>query len=172
MAQQNEAVIDTHAHLVPPSLVDEARKSGQSLGVRVEDTPQGQSLQFEGLEQLRPLAGSLAKVEPRIEWMDKQGLSMQFIASWTDIQGYTLKPENAATWARLLNEHLVQDVAPYKDRFRNLATVPIQDGELAAKELEYAVTKLGRLEAGPKTVQAWVDNNGDVKVLRHGPKRL
>ena len=146
MAQTSQMPIDTHAHLVPPTLVEEARKSGKSLGVRVEDTPQGAALQFEGLVPLRPPSGNLAKLEPRLEWMDKQGISTQFVASWLDIQGYTLKPESAATWARLLNEHLVEDAAAFhKDRFRTLATVPVQDGELAARELDYAVNKLGML---------------------------
>lgn len=145
MTTQNEVYIDTHAHIVPPTLVDEARKSGASLGVTVEDTDNGPALQFDGLVPLRPLAGSLAQLEPRLEWMDKQGLGIQILASWLDIHGYTLAADNAATWARLFNEHLAQTIASHQDRFRGLATVPIQDGALAAKELEYAVTNLGML---------------------------
>ena len=144
MTQQHDAPIDTHAHIVPPSLVDEAKRSGKSLGVTVEDTDRGPALQFEGLTRLRPLGG-LAQMEPRIEWMDRQGLGLQILASWLDIQGYTLRPDHAASWARLFNEHLARVLADHQDRFRGLATVPIQDGTLAAKELEYAVTTLGML---------------------------
>ena len=145
MMQQNHPPIDVHAHIVPPTLIGEARRSGQALGVTVEDTDQGPALQFEGLDRLRPLEGNLVKIEPRIEWLDDQGLGMQIVASWLDIQGYSLKPDNAATWARLFNEHLAQIVTPFKDRFAGLATVPVQDGELAARELEYAVNSLGLL---------------------------
>ncbi len=144
MMEKNDAPIDTHSHIVPPNLVDEARKSGRSLGVTVEDTDRGAALQFEGLVPLRPLGG-LARLEPRLEWMDKQGLGLQILASWLDIQGYTLPTENAATWARLFNEHLAQVVQSHRGRFQALATVPIQDGTLAARELEYAVTELGML---------------------------
>ena len=144
MSTQQEQFIDTHAHIVPSSLVDEARTNGKSLGVTVEDTDRGPALQFEGLAHLRSLGG-LAELEPRLEWMAKQGLDQQILASWLDIHGYTLSPENAATWARLFNEHLAQLVSSNGDTFKGLATVPIQDGTMAAKELEYAVNTLGML---------------------------
>ena len=112
----------------------------------VEDTDSGPALQFEGLAPLRPLGG-LARMEPRLEWMERQGLGTQILASWLDIQGYTLPADNAATWARLFNEHLAQVINTNPGRFRGLATVPLQDGSLAAKELEYAVNNLGMLGA-------------------------
>ena len=144
MSTQKEQFIDSHAHIVPAGLVDEARTSGKSLGVTVEDTDRGPALQFEGLVQLRPLGG-LAELEPRLEWMTTQGLDQQILASWLDIHGYTLFPDKAATWARLFNEHLAELVGSNGDTFRGLATVPIQDGTMAAKELEYAVNTLGML---------------------------
>ena len=110
----------------------------------VEDTDNGPALQFEGLAPLRPLGG-LARMGPRLEWMERQGLGIQILASWLDIQGYTLPAGNAATWARLFNEHLAQVINNNPGRFRGLATVPLQDGSLAAKELEYAVNNLGML---------------------------
>ena len=144
MSQSQATRIDSHAHIVPPSLIDEARKSGPTLGVSVEDTDRGPALQFEGLVHLRPIGG-LARLEPRIEWMEQQGLSLQILGSWLDIQGYTLSAESAATWARLFNEHLAEVVKGSPGRFAGLATVPVQDGAMAARELEYAVKELGFL---------------------------
>ena len=144
MTAHQSTRIDSHAHIVPPDLIDEARKSGASLGVSVEDTERGPALQFDGLAHLRPVGG-LARLEPRLEWMEEQGLSLQILGSWLDIQGYTLSAENAATWARLFNEHLADVVQSHSGRFAALATVPVQDGTLAARELEYAVNELGML---------------------------
>ena len=143
---QNNTRIDSHAHIVPPALIDEARRSGPALGVSVEDTERGPALRFEGLTHLRPVGG-LARLEPRLEWLEQQGLGLQILGSWLDIQGYTLPADNAATWARLFNEHLVQVVQDHPGRFAGLATVPVQDGSLAARELEYAVRELGMLGA-------------------------
>ena len=144
MSQTQATRIDSHAHIVPPTLIDEARKSGSSLGISVEDTERGPALQFDGLVHLRPVGG-LARLEPRIEWMEQQGLSLQILGSWLDIQGYTLSADNATTWARLFNEHLAEVVRGSPGRFAGLATVPVQDGTLAARELEYAVKELGFL---------------------------
>lgn len=144
MSQSAHTRIDSHAHIVPPALIDEARKSGASLGVTVEDTERGPALQFEGLVHLRPVGG-LARLEPRLEWMEQQGLGLQIIGSWLDIQGYTLSADSAATWARLFNENLAEIVKEHPGRFAALATVPVQDGNLAARELEYAVKELGML---------------------------
>ena len=144
MTSNQETRIDSHAHIVPPDLIDEARKSGASLGITVEDTERGPALQFEGLVHLRPVGG-LARLEPRLEWMEQQKLSLQILGSWLDIQGYTLPAENAATWARLFNEHLAEVVRVHPGRLAALATVPVQDGALAAREVEYAVNELGML---------------------------
>ena len=144
MSQTTTARIDSHAHVVPPALIDEARKSGASLGVSVEDTDRGPALQFDGLVHLRPVGG-LARLEPRLEWLEQQGLAMQILGSWLDIQGYTLSAENAATWSRLFNENLADLVRSHPGKFAGLATVPVQDGALAARELEYAVKELGML---------------------------
>ena len=146
MTQSGSTLIDSHAHIVPPALVDEARKSGAALGITVEDTDGGPALQFEGLTHLRPVGG-LARLEPRLEWMEQQGLGLQILGSWLDIQGYTLSADNAATWAHLFNEHLAQIIQAHPGRFAGLATVPVQDGALAARELEYAVKELGFLGA-------------------------
>ena len=144
MTQSNDTLIDSHAHIVPETLIDEARKSGSSLRITVEDTDRGPALQFTGLPHLRPVGG-LAQMEPRLDWLEKQGLGLQIVASWLDIQGYTLPANHAATWARLFNEHLAQTISANPGKFQALATVPVQDGELAARELEYAVKELGML---------------------------
>ena len=72
-----------------------------------------------------------------------QGLGLQILASWLDIQGYTLTVGSPATWARRFNQHLSHVIESHPGRFRGLATVPIQDGELAARDLDYAVNQLG-----------------------------
>lgn len=144
MTQSNDNLIDSHAHIVPETLVEEVRKSGSTLGISVEDTDRGPALQFAGLPHLRPVGG-LAQMGTRLEWLEKQGLGMQIVSSWLDIQGYTLTADHAATWARLFNEHLADVISNNPGKFQALATVPVQDGELAARELEFAVNELGML---------------------------
>jgi len=49
MTQSNDNLIDSHAHIVPETLIEEVRKSGSTLGISVEDTERGPALQFAGL---------------------------------------------------------------------------------------------------------------------------
>jgi len=56
---------------------------------------------------------------------------------------YWAKPEHALDLSRRLNDHIAGVVAEHPTRFTGLATVPMQSPELAARELERAVNKLG-----------------------------
>ena len=113
--------------------------------MEVEETDGGHALTFPGLPTLRAAGGSLSETETRSEWMREQGVGSQYLAAWLDIQGYTMPPDKEADWVRLLNEHMVQTAKDAGPAFRTIAAVPMQDGERAARELEYAVKTLGML---------------------------
>lgn len=50
---------------------------------------------------------------------------------------------NGLEYARWLNDRFAEAVAKHPRRFVGLASVPMQDGALAAVELERAIAKLG-----------------------------
>lgn len=139
--------IDIHAHIAPHSFLVEAQKFGHTFGVTVEETPDGHSLTFPGIPPLRPAGGSLVDAKSRTQWMDEQGVGSQYLAAWLDIQGYSLPKDKEAEWVRLLNQHLAQAAIDAGDAFKSLAAIPLRDGALAAKELEYAINSLGMLGA-------------------------
>jgi aminocarboxymuconate-semialdehyde decarboxylase len=139
--------IDIHAHIAPLSFLREISKLGHSFGVEVEETSDGYVLTFPNLPRLRPAGGSLAETHSRLEWMGHQGVGTQYLAAWLDIQGYSLPKDKEAQWVRLLNEHIAQTAQERSGRFRALAAVPLRDGELAARELEHAITSLDMIGA-------------------------
>ncbi len=146
MAQETpQGFIDVHAHIAPVSFLKEVQNSAKAFGVEVEETDGGHALTFPGLPTLRAAGGSLSETETRSEWMREQGVGSQYLAAWLDIQGYTMPPDKEADWVRLLNEHMVQTAKDAGPAFRTIAAVPMQDGERAARELEYAVKTLGML---------------------------
>ena len=134
---------DIHAHIAPLAFLQEVKRSASSFGIEVEETPNGHAITFPGLPTLRPAGGGLCETEDRARWMDSNGIGRQILAVWLDIQGYTLPKDTEATWVRLLNEHISQISNDSGGRYGGLAAVPLRDGDLAAKELEYAVTTLG-----------------------------
>lgn len=146
MAQETpQGFIDVHAHIAPASFLKEVEKSQKAFGVQVEETDAGHALTFPGLPTLRAAGGSLSETVTRREWMQEQGVGSQYLAAWLDIQGYTMPPGKEADWVRLLNEHMVQTAKDSGPAFQTIAAVPMQDGERAARELEYAVKTLGML---------------------------
>src|SRR5580700_9927447 len=63
---------------------------------------------------------------------------MEFAGGWTDVYGYELPAAEGADWARFYNEHMARDAAALTS-LTALATVPSQDGALAARVLEEAL---------------------------------
>jgi aminocarboxymuconate-semialdehyde decarboxylase len=85
----------------------------------------------------------LSDVEVRIKDMDRMGVDIQ-VVSPAPFQYYYFAPAKmGAQLSRAVNEGIAKLVAQYPDRLIGMGTVPLQDGALAVKELEYAVNKLG-----------------------------
>lgn len=145
--QQTSGSIDIHAHIAPLSFLLETKKSARSFGVQVEETPNGYAITFPNLPRLRPAGGGLVETQSRTQWMQANGVEAQYLAAWLDIQGYSLPKDKEASWVRLLNEHIVRAAKDGGGQFQGLAAVPLKDGALAARELEYAVTSLGMIGA-------------------------
>jgi aminocarboxymuconate-semialdehyde decarboxylase len=69
--------------------------------------------------------------------MDKNAIDHQLVGGWLDSFGYELPAAEGAAWSRYLNSCLL-DALDDEPRFTPLATVPLQDGALAAEVLKEA----------------------------------
>jgi aminocarboxymuconate-semialdehyde decarboxylase len=132
-------IIDTHAHFVPPSLLDDVktqRRLFPSLKTREEN---GQlCFSFAGAEMTRPVMPLLSDVEKRRAFMAAQSIDVQVIGGWLDSFGYELPAEEGADWSRFYNEHLIKGTKALP-ALVPLATVPMQSGAHAARVLEQAL---------------------------------
>jgi gamma-resorcylate decarboxylase len=78
----------------------------------------------------------------RIAMMDQHGMAMMILSlNAPTVQGL-VDPVQAAAVARRANDALAEEVARRPDRFAALAALPMQDVELATRELERCVTEL------------------------------
>jgi aminocarboxymuconate-semialdehyde decarboxylase len=132
-------IIDTHAHFVPPSLLEDVktqRRLFPSLKTREEN---GQlCFSFAGAEMTRPVMPLLSDIEKRRAWMAAQAIDRQVVGGWLDSFGYELPAAEGADWSRFYNEHLIEGVKALPTMVP-LATVPMQSGALAARVLEEAL---------------------------------
>ena len=134
----SDMIIDCHAHLVPPSLLDAIRARAASFpSIRLIEESGSLGFSFAGGKPTRPVSKPLSDLPARLRWMDEQNIERQVVGGWLDMFGYEVPAEEGANWARLINTHLAQ-TAMREPRFVPLATVPLQDGARAAEVLREA----------------------------------
>jgi aminocarboxymuconate-semialdehyde decarboxylase len=136
-----DLVIDIHAHYIPPSLFEDFEANAARFpGVRLLREGAGLRLQFPGAEATRPISPKLSDLDERRRWMDANGIDHQLVGGWLDSFGYELPGEEGAAWSRYIND-CMQESLRSETRFTPLATVPLQDGRLAAEVLGEALER-------------------------------
>src|SRR5258707_3996177 len=131
-------IVDWHAHLVPPSLLDAIRTQAASFpSIRLIEDAGSLGFSFAGGKPTRPVSKALSDMPARLKWMDEQKIERQVVGGWLDMFGYEVPAEEGAAWSRLINAHLAQ-AAMREPRFVPLATVPLQDGARSAEVLREA----------------------------------
>lgn len=132
-------VIDIHAHYAPKLLFQRFDANAARFpGVKLLRDGNSTRVQFLGGEPTRPLNPKVSDLADRCTWMDQAGIDHQLLGLWTDIEGYELEPLQGAAWSRFINDCAWEELRD-EPRFTPLASVPLQDGKLAAEVLAEAL---------------------------------
>ena len=156
----SDFVIDIHAHYVPQLLFArfESRHSafpGVEMLVDASDKAPSYRFKFPGTQPTRPVIAPLSELTERKKAMDAEGIDHAVLSLWTDLEGYELDPAEGLAWSRFINECL-RDELVRETRFTPLASVPLQDGAMAAQVLEetmaqgFAGAMIGTLPHGAR----------------------
>lgn len=78
--------------------------------------------------------------DERLKDMDAAGIDKQLVMCPPPQCYYTVRTDIAAQATRVVNDGLAEFVARRPDRFAALGSVPLQDGHLAAAELDYVMS--------------------------------
>jgi aminocarboxymuconate-semialdehyde decarboxylase len=136
--------IDMHAHYVPPRVLAVLEHDASSYGVRLMDAAGGgRCVHFAHGLTIRPFFARLLDLEERWHVMAQEGVDRQILSVWADLFGYGMPVEAGARWHRLLNDSLCEAVQKHPQRLSALASVPLQDAQQAARELEYGIRQGG-----------------------------
>ena len=135
--------IDLHTHILPREWPDLDAKYGYAGFVRLEHHRPCCARMMIGERFFREIGDNAWEPARRIEECDRAGVSMQVLSTVPVMFSYWAKPADALDLARRLNDHIAEVVRAYPTRFSGLATLPLQDAELAAGELERCVRELG-----------------------------
>lgn len=81
--------------------------------------------------------------DTRLRLMDAHGMEMMLLSLNAPTVQAIPDPKKADDIARRANDYLAEQVAKRPDRFQGLAALPMQDPDLAARELQRCVRDLG-----------------------------
>jgi aminocarboxymuconate-semialdehyde decarboxylase len=136
--------IDIHAHYVPPRVLSVVEDNAVPYGLRLEEAAAGgRCVHFNGGPVIRPFFPQLLDLEERWQAMTRERVDRQILSVWADLFGYGMPAEEGARWHRLLNESLCEVAQKHAQRLSSLASVPLQDAQRAARELEYGIQQCG-----------------------------
>jgi aminocarboxymuconate-semialdehyde decarboxylase len=136
-----EIVTDVHAHVVPQSLLAGLDRSPDPSGFDATRTDLGWTVHVPGFGQTRPIPPRMSDPAARQRWLAETGVTRQVLSPWLDIQFGRMSPEDARAWAYRLNDALCETVADTGGSAVGLATVALDDGEQAAKDLQVAMSQ-------------------------------
>jgi aminocarboxymuconate-semialdehyde decarboxylase len=135
--------IDLHTHILPHDWPDLSEKYGYGGFVRLDHYQPCCARMMIGDCVFREITENVWDPKRRIEEMDRAGVSMQVLSTVPVMFSYWAKPADALDLSRRLNDHIAEVVRDNPARFAGLATVPLQDPDMAARELERCVRELG-----------------------------
>jgi aminocarboxymuconate-semialdehyde decarboxylase len=137
-----QPVIDIHCHYLNPVV---NQKTAHLNAVQHDPTAvfANELTNQTNIKQMKDRAPKLTGVTERLRDMDRMGVDIQAISPAPYHYFYFTEPGLGAELAREVNEGIAGLVAAHPDRFVGLGSVPLQNAELAVKELEYAVRTLG-----------------------------
>ena len=135
------ATIDIHAHFVPEEYLRLIEAQGEPHGVRLRSGENGPMIVV-GQALIGPITAHYHNLDVRLKAMDTQGVAVHAL-SLNPPMVYWADSALGLRLARLVNDALAEATRAHPDRFVGLATLPLQDPEVAVIEAERAVTELG-----------------------------
>jgi aminocarboxymuconate-semialdehyde decarboxylase len=135
--------IDLHTHILPRDWPDLDAKYGYGGFVRLDHYQPCCAQMMIGERVFREITDNVWDQKRRIEEMDCAGVTMQVLSTVPVMFSYWAKPADGLDLSRRLNDHIAAVVRDYPTRFAGLATIPMQDPDLAAQELERCIRELG-----------------------------
>ncbi len=97
---------------------------------------------MKGDKLFREVEDNCFKENVRIKEMDETDVTIQVLSTIPVLFNYWAKPNDGLETSRFLNDHIAACVAKEPKRFIGIGTVPLQNIDLAIKEMERCVNEL------------------------------
>lgn len=128
--------IDTHTHIIPKHIPDFSKKFGYGDFIQLHHHEKGKTWMMQGDKRFREILENCWDAETRIKEMNAHQADMQVICTIPVMFSYWAQAKDCLEVSKFLNDDIAQTVSQHSDKFIGLATVPMQDTQMAIVELE------------------------------------
>jgi aminocarboxymuconate-semialdehyde decarboxylase len=135
--------IDIHTHVLTEETMGLLTKEAPKVAPHLTPIDRDFAVLTVGVTPYRPFPRGGWDVEHRLRDMDAAEVDVQVLSATPQTYLYDQEPALAAACAALQNDQIAKLVKAQPDRFRGIATLPMQAPQRAADELRRAVSKLG-----------------------------
>lgn len=142
--------IDVHTHIMPLKMPKWAEKFGYKGFISLEESKENYANMMQDDKFFREVYCNCWDCKVRKQEMEKFNVDMQVLSTIPVLFNYWAKPNDALETSRFLNDHIAESVAEDKAHYLGLGTLPMQDVNLAIKEMQRVKEdlKLNGIEIG------------------------
>jgi aminocarboxymuconate-semialdehyde decarboxylase len=128
--------IDSHTHILPKKMPNWSEKFGYGDFIYLQHHKKGVAEMMRGNQFFREIKSNCWEAEERIEEYKQFNTQVQVVCTIPVMFSYWAKSLDCLALSEFLNDHIGKLVEKYPRQYIGLGTVPMQDAELAVKELE------------------------------------
>lgn len=128
--------IDMHTHILPERLPNFAEKFGYGDFIHLQHRREGFADMMKGGVFFREIARNCWDPQVRIPEYQMYRTPVQVVCTIPVMFSYWAKPADGLDLSMFLNDHLAGIVDDFPEHYIALGTVPMQDTDLAIKELQ------------------------------------
>jgi aminocarboxymuconate-semialdehyde decarboxylase len=133
--------IDIHTHIMPATMPNWTRKFGYGEFIHLEER-NCKACMMKGDKVFRQIDKNIFDAEIRKKECHTSNVTTQVISTIPVLFNYWAKPKDALETSRFFNDHIAQTVSDNPKNFIGLGTIPLQDVDVAIKEMHRCVQEL------------------------------
>lgn len=135
--------IDMHTHLMPAKMPKWSEKFGYGGFIHLDHHREGFARMMQDTKFFREINENCWDPDIRVKEYEMYNTQVQVICTIPVLFSYWAKPQDGADVARFLNDHIAEIQHRDPKHYVSLATLPMQDTDLAIQELERCKNELG-----------------------------
>jgi len=133
--------IDIHTHIMPATMPNWVKKFGYGDFIHLEHR-NCKACMMKGDKLFREVEDNCFDEKVRMRDMNDTNVDVQVLSTIPVLFNYWAKPEDGMETSRFFNDHIADTIVKHPKSFIGIGTVPLQDIDLAIKEMERCVNEL------------------------------